>query len=150
MQIRTIRIKDISVEQMDVPWHSKIRRYKHYFNEYGVDELLRINPIVIRDNKLIDGYCSYQVLLENQAEYVDVLLLNNPIKVVEAIHLNEGRKPGRKVYRWQYGKGQPVLPGDVLLVRNSKILKPVEVKNIIVMEREEAEKYKKIARRRTN
>lgn len=148
MKTKMMKLSDIVVEQMDEPKNSKIKRYEEFLNNFGAEELLKVNPIVVRDNKLIDGYCTYKLLQKANGEYATVqeTISSEPVyKVVEAVHLRRGKESEGKCYRWQYAQREPVLPEDLLLVRKGKNLIPIRVKRVLVLEQHEVAKYKRVA-----
>lgn len=114
-KIQTDMMLDSSPEK---PW---------YYEKYYQKKHQLPHAIVVDENKqLRDGYISY-LLAKKYNVRADVceMISGQPMrKIVKGIHVkfSDGnwRKKGNKRYVWIYTLKEPVIPGDILLVKTKR------------------------------
>lgn len=124
-EIKLMRIDDIQIFQCfkeNPPKPEKMKEKERYFQETG---LLPSEIILDSSNRLIDGYISYLLAVQQGIERIPVRYGER--QIVKAYH-----RPGGKIYIWELPKKliDQVGPGEKVVVMTSKGIRIVTVKEV--------------------
>lgn len=123
------KVDEIDCSGMIPPGKAKMACYEEYYLKNNV---LPHNILVDENNRLVDGYCSYLLakkygLKWGALEKNDIYQAESSVphkKVVIGRHAvlkgNDVAVKGKKYYRWICDIKEPVVLGDVLLVKTGK------------------------------
>ena len=141
-------IEAIQTDMMSDPSREKLWYYEQYYQK----KHQLPHAIVVDENKqLRDGYISYLLAKKyNVSADVCEMVSGQPLrKIVIGTHVkfSEGnwRKKGKKRYVWIYALKEPVIPGDILLVKTKRGTDFICVESINYAAGEEfCSRYKKV------
>lgn len=141
-------IEVIQTDMMSDPSREKLWYYEQYYQK----KHQLPHAIVVDENKqLRDGYISYLLAKKyNISADVCEMVSGQPLrKIVIGTHVKfmEGnwRKKGKKRYVWIYALKEPVIPGDILLVKTKRGTDFICVESINYAAGEEfCSRYKKV------
>ena len=141
-------IENIQTGMMSNPSPEKLWYYEQYYQK---NHQLPHAIVVDENQQLRDGYISYLLAKKYNAR-ADVfeMVSGQPLrKIVTGTHVkfSEGnwRKKGNKRYVWIYALKEPVIPGDILLVKTKRGTDFICVESIEYAAGEEfCSRYKKV------
>lgn len=150
-QRKIIDITEVILSRKLSTSKNKIEAYRKIFNDFGAEELQKVNPIAVNSNNvLIDGFCTYQILQENSIREA-IVVTDCPsgyVKLVYGKHFMKGDKLNLKEYAWVYlDKKNPLRPNGIMYAPNSRNF--VQMTDVAYIDRKEyfesyRGKYKKI------
>lgn len=154
LSLKAINIT-LNDSKMSKPRKTKYRKYERYFLKHKEVS----HPIIIDEQGFIRaGYISYLIAFKYGVD-VDVYIIHSSDAIEKHVigchvvwneHEKKYRYIRKKMYEWNYGLSQAVVPGDILYVQTQKGDAPMIVKRVMyVAAKESAERMSVIKHIRT-
>lgn len=136
------RIENISIDQINPVKMKKPRPYKlAYYEEYYLKSKIFAHGIIVDENNYIrHGYTSYLIAKKYNVEDIPVYKVDSSKRIQKILicrHVKR-EKDGtfrlscKKSYQWRYIGRHPVIPGDILLNKDTKKMSLVVVMGIMI------------------